>query len=320
MRFYFLFCIATGIGAVAIDTSTLLPLSTQRACRGNTAEDRSQWCDYSIDTNYYNVVPDTGVTREYYLELSDVTIAPDGISRPAITINGSLPGPTIYADWGDTVVVHVTNNLFTSKNGTSIHFHGVRQNFTNQNDGVSSITQCPTAPGNSITYTWRATQYGSSWYHSHFGLQTWEGSQGGIVINGPASADYDEDKGILFLSDWSHETADALFTAAQTSGPPTLDNGLINGTNVYTSSSNVTTGHRFNTSFTAGRSYRLRLVNTGIDTFFKWSIDNHTITVIATDWVPIEPYNTTVLSIGIGKFLNPHLMPLLDPFSDLMAI
>jgi FtsP/CotA-like multicopper oxidase with cupredoxin domain len=28
-----------------------------------------------------------------------------------------------------------------------LHFHGIRQNFTNQMDGVPSITQCPTAPG-----------------------------------------------------------------------------------------------------------------------------------------------------------------------------
>jgi FtsP/CotA-like multicopper oxidase with cupredoxin domain len=193
-------------------------------------------------------------------------------------------------------------NLASSTNGTSIHFHGIRQNYTNPNDGVVSITQCPTAPGDSITYKWRATQYGSTWYHSHFGIQTWEGVFGGLVINGPATANYDEDKGIIFLSDWSHQTSNQLFvSAAEVTGPPTLDNGLINGTNTYTSSSNVTTGYRFNTSFTAGTSYRLRLVNTAIDSFFKFSIDNHTLTVIANDLVPIKPYETTVLSIGIGE-------------------
>jgi FtsP/CotA-like multicopper oxidase with cupredoxin domain len=80
-------------------------------------------------------------------------------------------------------VVHVTNSM--QNNGTSIHFHGIRQNYTNPMDGVAAITQCPTAPGDSITYTWRATQYGSSWYHSHFYVQAWDGIAGGIVINGP---------------------------------------------------------------------------------------------------------------------------------------
>lgn len=73
-----------------------------------------------------------------------------------LTVNGSFPGPTIIANWGDTVVVHLTNSL--ENNGTGLHFHGIRQNYTNQMDGVPSITQCPTAPGDSMTYTWRGKQ------------------------------------------------------------------------------------------------------------------------------------------------------------------
>lgn len=295
-------------------------LQPRAACSGNTATTRSQWCDFSIDTDYTTEAPDTGVTREYWLELTDVTVAPDGVSRSAMAVNGSIPGPTLFADWGDTVVVHVTNSLTTSQNGSSIHFHGIRQNYTNQNDGVTAITQCPTAPGESMTYTWKAVQYGSTWYHSHFALQAWEGVFGGIVINGPATADYDEDLGIMFLNDWSHQTADELYIQAETSGPPTLDNGLINGTNVYGSDGDADqTGYRFNVSFTEGTSYRIRLVNGAIDSHFKFSIDNHTLTVIASDLVPIEPYTTTVLDIGIGKFAIFTSPPLFrrtisDPF------
>lgn len=181
-------------------------------------------------------------------------------------------------------------------NGTSIHFHGVRQNYTNQMDGVPSVTQCPIAPGDSFTYTWRATQYGSSWYHSHFYVQAWDGILGGIIINGPATANYDEDLGNLFLNDWSHSTADVLAVKAAESGPPTLDNCLINGTNVYDDA-----GSRFETTFVAGTSYRLRLVNGAADTHFKFTIDNHTMQVISTDFVPIVPYNTTAISIGMGQ-------------------
>jgi FtsP/CotA-like multicopper oxidase with cupredoxin domain len=81
------------------------------------------WCDYSVDTDYENVVPDTGVTREYWLDLTQVTISPDGVSRVAMAVNGSIPGPTIIADWGDNIVVHVTNNLSESQNGSSIHWY-----------------------------------------------------------------------------------------------------------------------------------------------------------------------------------------------------
>ncbi|EMR61264.1 putative laccase-1 precursor protein [Eutypa lata UCREL1] len=265
-------------------------------CSGNTATTRDEWCDYSIDTDYMSTVPDTGVTKEYWLDLQDVTVAPDGVSRSAIAVNGSIPGPTIFADWGDTVVVHVSNSLTTSNNGTSIHFHGIRQNYTNQNDGVVSITQCPTAPGESITYTWRATQYGSTWYHSHFALQAWEGVFGGIVINGPATANYDEDLGVLFLNDWDHWTVDQLYSEAQTTGPPELDNALINGTNTWEDG-----GSRLEVSMTSGSSYRLRVVNAAIDSHFKFSIDNHTLQVIASDLTPIEPYTTEILNIGIGQ-------------------
>ncbi|KID83124.1 laccase [Metarhizium guizhouense ARSEF 977] len=282
--------------------ATTAKVVTAAACTGNSAGDRMQWCDYSVATDYSTTVVDTLVTREYWLELTDVVVAPDGFSRPAIAVNGSIPGPTLFADWGDTVVVHVSNSLTTSLNGTSIHFHGIRQNYTNQNDGVVSITQCPLAVNQSTTYTWKATQYGTSWYHSHIGLQTWQGVFGGIIINGPASSNYDEDLGMVFLNDWDHQTVDELYSVAQTTGPPTLDNGLINGTNVYGSDeSSSQTGTRFNVSFTSGRSYRLRLLNAAIDTHWKFSIDNHTMTVIASDLVPIQPFTATVLNIGIAQ-------------------
>ncbi|CAI7651201.1 hypothetical protein N7533_012970 [Penicillium manginii] len=277
--------------------------SVSGACEGNTASTRDQWCDYSINTDYTTVVPTTNVTREYWFNLERVTVAPDGRSRKAIAINGSIPGPTIEANWGDEVVIHLTNSLPNDlQNGTSIHFHGIRQFWTNQNDGVVSITQCPTAPNNTITYRWRAMQYGTTWYHSHIGLQAWEGLFGGIVIHGPASANYDEDKGVLIMNDWDINTVDELFMTAQKDGPPTLDNALINGTNVFGSDySTNQTGTRFNTSFAEGTSYRLRLVNAACDTHFKFSIDNHTLTVIANDLVPITPYKTNVLNLAMGQ-------------------
>jgi FtsP/CotA-like multicopper oxidase with cupredoxin domain len=149
-------------------------------------------------------------------------------------------------------------------NGSTIHFHGVRQNFTNPMDGVASITQCPIAPGKTYTQQWRATQYGTSWYHSHWALQAWEGVFGGIVINGPATQNYDEDKGVVFLNDWTHQTVDELWYYAEEQGALTMDNGLINGTNVYDS-----VGSRLDIEFISGTTYRLRLINAALETHFK---------------------------------------------------
>lgn len=271
------------------------------ACAGNTATTRSEWCDYDLQTNYYDTVPDTGVVREHYWSIVNTTLAPDGRERQVWSVNGSFPGPTIIADWGDTIVVHVTNEL--DFNGTGIHWHGIRQNRTNPQDGVPSVTECPLVPSNTRTYTWRAEQYGTTWWHSHIGVQAWDGVVGGIVINGPASANYDTDLGTLLLNDWDIDTMDSLVLGSEINGPPTLQNGLINGTNVYNSTDGTdVVGHRFNTSVTAGDSYRIRLVNAAIDTTWKFSIDNHTLQVIAADLVPIEPYTTDIVTINIGIY------------------
>ncbi|QPC63884.1 hypothetical protein HYE67_006115 [Fusarium culmorum] len=274
-------------------------------CSGNTPSTRNQWCGYDIHSDYYFVTPDTGVTREYWLEISEIVFTPDGILRFAQAINGTVPGPTIFADWGDNIVVHLTSNLKTSTNGSSFHFHGTHQNYTNPQDGVVAITQCPTAPGYSITYRWRATQYGTSWYHSHFGLQTYDGVYGGLIIRGPASANYDEDVGTIMLSDWSHRTANEILSEVQRKGPYPMDNVLINGTNTYNKKGKKNqTGERFRLDFEEGKTYRLRLVNTGIDTLYKFSIDHHTLKVIAVDFVSIEPYETDHVNIAIGERMD----------------
>jgi len=101
---------------------------------------------------------------------------------------------------------------------------------------------------------------------------------------------------MVVLSDWLHQTTDELYGKASTSGPPQAANGLINGLNVYGDG-----GSRFQTKFESEKSYRLRLVNTAIDTMFRFGIDNHTLTVIAADFVPIVPFETDMINVGIGQ-------------------
>lgn len=212
------------------------------------------WGEYDINTNYYETAPDTKVVREYYFDIVNTTAAPDGIERPVLLVNGQFPGPTIEANWGDTVKVHVTNRM--QNNGTAIHFHGVRQPYNNQMDGVPSLTQCPVAPGSSYTYVWKAAQYGTSWYHSHFSLQAWEGVFGPIVIHGPATAEYDEDLGPLILSDWSHQTVDEIYQAQlDVVKASRMEGGLLNGKNVWTQKSGRVIGERFKMNFVPGKRY-----------------------------------------------------------------
>jgi FtsP/CotA-like multicopper oxidase with cupredoxin domain len=71
-------------------------------------------------------------------------------------------------------------------------------------DGVGGVTECPIANDDTRVYKFKATQYGTSWYHSHYSVQYGDGVMGGIVIKGPASANYDIDLGFYPFTDWFH--------------------------------------------------------------------------------------------------------------------
>lgn len=60
-------------------------------------------------------------------------------------------------------------------------------------------------------------------------------------------------------------------------------------------------GTHCETTFVPGKRYRLRLVNAALDSFFRFMIDDHTLTVVSSDFVPIVPYETTNVGLGIGQ-------------------
>ncbi len=145
---------------------------------------------FDITTDYEKIAP-VGVLREYTLEITDSWINADGLNfTDAKVFNSTYPGPWIQACWGDTVQVTVINKL--TYNGTSIHWHGIRQNQTMHMDGVNGITQCPVAPNESFVYKWNATQYGSTWYHSHYSMQYADGLVGPLV-SASVMANFDAD-------------------------------------------------------------------------------------------------------------------------------
>jgi FtsP/CotA-like multicopper oxidase with cupredoxin domain len=53
--------------------------------------------------------------------------------------------------------------------------------------------------------------------------------------------------------------------------------------------------------FTTGKKHRLRFINAGAEATQKISIDNHVMTVIAVDFVPIKPITTNIITLGIGQ-------------------
>ena len=84
----------------------------------------------ALNTNPYEKPPFTGVIRPYDFTISRGNIAPDGVNRSVILINGGYPGPKIEANWGDTIQVTVHNNIAGPEEGTAIHWHGFLQKQT----------------------------------------------------------------------------------------------------------------------------------------------------------------------------------------------
>ncbi|EGD89375.2 hypothetical protein H113_03006 [Trichophyton rubrum MR1459] len=58
---------------------------------------------------------------------------------------------------------------------------------------------------------------------------------------------------------------------------------------------------KYRTVLKPGKKYLLRLINTSVATTFVFSIDGHKFQVAGSDFVPIEPYVTDHIAVGIGQ-------------------
>lgn len=86
---------------------------------------------------------------------------------------------------------------------------------------------------------------------------------------------------------------------------PNSDNNLINGKMNYDCSlTNATCTPNAGLSkfkFESGKSHLLRLINSGSEGTQRFTIDGHTMTVIANDFVPVHPYDIDVITLGVGQ-------------------
>ena len=176
-------------------------------------------------------------------------------------------------------------------------------------DGVNGITQCPIAPGDYFEYRFNVTQYGSSWYHSHYSVQYADGAVGPMTIHGPSSDEWDEPiNPPLIMTGWGHNSAlDAVSNRSGLLYPDILLNGRgnitkfngINGTTKIQDPYTIT--FQKPRSGNAIKKYLLTIINTSFETTFVFSIDNHNLTIISADFVPITPYKGSSLLVGIGQ-------------------
>ncbi|KAK4180245.1 putative laccase precursor [Triangularia setosa] len=286
----------------------LLPRQTiipgGKPCGQNNATNRQCWKNnWNISTDYDHINPPAFNNRVYDFHITNVTnwLGPDGVRKPAMLINNQFPGPTIEADWGDYVVVNVYNDM--QDNGTSIHWHGIRQYGESNQDGANGVTECPIPPGSMKTYDFHVTQYGTSWYHSHYSNQYGNGVVGPLIVRGPAAANYDIDLGPYMINDYYHETADRLHLRAElvsNGAPPDSDNILFRGKNIHPLGASRG-GSYDRLTLTPGKKHLLRLINASVDNSFVISLVGHNFTVITNDLVAINPVVRSSLFLAVGQ-------------------
>ncbi|XP_041349808.1 laccase-25-like [Gigantopelta aegis] len=251
---------------------------------------------------------------------TDDVITADGWEdqRLVLAVNGTVPGPPIEVYEGQTVIVHV-KNLMTSAS-TSVHWHGLHQPDTPWMDGVGFITQCPIQPGQSFTYRFMATPRGTFWYHSHVGTQRSMGLYGAFVIREKKLLEMPER--IMILSDWNHDwDSDLAHTHMvygmyehrhKLSNTGSLDgahysmfrfqSGLINGKGRFYDASGKHNGaplEVFNVQ--KGLTYRFRVISAGNLYPFRISIDEHNLTIVASDGYDIREQRAESFIINPGE-------------------
>jgi len=278
---------------------------------------------------------------EFHLTIDKTLVNVTGNPSYATTVNGMLQGPTLRWREGDTITIHVTNNLSES---SSIHWHGIILPF--HMDGVPGISYEGIAPGETFTYTFTLRQSGTYWYHSHSGFQEQTGVYGAIVIE-PKEKDpfaYDREH-VVVLSDYSDEKPAAIYRKLKLSADyynfnqrtvgdffsEVKEKGFLeafkeremwNKMRMSDRDLSDVTGYtytflmsgqnpasRFSALFKKGEKIRLRFINAASMTFFDVRIAGLKMRVVAADGNNIQPVDVDEFRIGVAETYDVIVEP-----------
>jgi FtsP/CotA-like multicopper oxidase with cupredoxin domain len=283
--------------------------------------------------------------REFNLTLSHVTANITGRRRPAMAINGQIPGPVLRFREGEEVVINVTNRL---REHTSVHWHGLI--LPSSQDGVPGISDGFQGidAGGTHQYRFPLVQAGTYWYHSHSGVQEQSGIYGSIVID-PATPEpfgYDRDY-VIQLSDWTDETPSHVIAnlkrdpgyynynkrtlasliselrqapdgAARSAiisdrimwGDMRMDPTDIEDVGGYTYLVNGhTPAQNFTAPFRPGETVRLRFVNSGAMTHFDVRIPGLEMTVVQAHGNNVRPVTVDEFRIAPAETFDVLVRP-----------
>ena len=258
---------------------------------------------------------------EYHLTIARQEVMIHDKSGEGMTINGNIPGPTLYFQEGDLARIHVKNEMNVA---TSVHWHGLLVPPTM--DGVPFVTQVPIEPGTTFTYEFPIRQTGTYWYHSHSGLQEQSGLYGSIVIEDgkyQTKRDY-----VLLLSDWTTESPDSVLrTLKRGSHWYALQKG--SSQSIFGAAKADRIGDYFmrelqrmppmdiadiaydyflsigqpETMLEAhqGETVRLRVINGSATTYFHLNFSGGPMTIISADGQFVQPVENDLFLIGVAE-------------------
>lgn len=277
------------------------------------------------------------------LQIGRMPVNLTGRRRPAITVNQSLPAPTLRWREGDTVSVRVRNAL--ADQPTSVHWHGLL--LPANMDGVPGMSFDGIAPGQEYHYRFMLRQSGTYWYHSHSMFQEQAGLYGAIVIDPLTPPPYRHDREhVVLLSDWTDLDPAALFRrlkqmpshdnyAQRTVGDflrDARDDGLratladrgmwgrmrmtptdlsdVNA-NTYTYLLNgVAPAGNWTGLFRPGEKVLLRFINGSSMTYFDIRIPGLRMTVVAADGQYVHPVSVDELRIAAAETFDVLVEPI----------
>ena len=260
---------------------------------------------------------------EYDLTIAEEVVNITGKKVLGMTVNGSIPGPTLRFGEGDTARIRVRNDMEVE---SSIHWHGLL--VPPGMDGVPNISFPPIAPGATFTYEFPIRQSGTYWYHSHTSLQEQRGVYGALVIEPPRKMHEADRDYVVVLSDWTDENPyRVLRTLKRGSEWYAIERG--SGQSILGAARLGMLGGYFNREllrmppmdisdvaydrFLAngqpeeelaaepGETVRVRIVDGSATTYFHLEFAGGPVTIISADGLPVEPVEQKRFLIGVAE-------------------
>ncbi|KAL4230719.1 Mco1p [Mactra antiquata] len=309
-------CLSIYVAAVSCLKTRVLETYKSHPCLRKCVDNQPQNCyyDFTLEMYYTN----TKACYDCPMNKTDCfrphCVPADGVPRGILVANRMLPGPAINVCEGDNIIVNVTNNLAGGE-GTSVHWHGILQHGSQHMDGVGMVTQCPIPVYTTFEYRFKAENPGTHFWHAHSGLQRTDGLFGALVVRQsdtyePHLGLYEKDlpEHTMLVNDWLVELSINRFANHHHAGGDNKPRSmLINGKGVlqeFFDNTDNTTKYTPVEIFhvTRGLRYRFRTISNGVlNCPIQVSIDNHTLTMIATDGNAFEKIEADSFNIFAGE-------------------